>query len=352
MSLALNAKAREDFAASQVEMTRTWYDNLLRSGRDVEVYVAERRAAYLDRWREAARYIGKGGRVLDIGGGNLFDDQFAFYRAMGWDYWYADIGAHEVAASRALGQSHGFDPAHFSKRFNHELTYEPQSFDGVFSSHCIEHSMDLALTLAQVNHLLKPSGNLVMSVPFGFDAQPNHPYFLDQTEWMILLEDSGFTIRAYQVGSEYPETGQDLLIAARKTGAPGPLRLDLARYHKSNFTFHDFRSPAVRLSGTRIEKEDYVILDGTDWRIDLAAPADASEILPVFLRHDWSGIVAARCGADTAVEDLFRLYPAALPVRLALSKPMAAAETVEITPVGRHAASRGSQAVFMGFLVR
>lgn len=352
MALALNTKTREDFAASQVEMTRTWYDNLLRSGRDVEAHVAGRRAAYLDRWREAARYIGKGGRVIDIGGGNLFADQFAFFRSMDWDYWYADIGAEEVAASRALGVTHGFDPTNFSQRFNHELDYPPESFNGVFSSHCIEHSMDLALTLAQVNQLLKPGGNFVMSVPFGFDAQPNHPYFLDETEWMILLEDSGFTIRAFQVGAEYPEIGQDLMIAARKTGAPGPLRLDLARHHKSNFTFHDFRASNVRATGTKIEKEDRLILDGADWRLSLGVPAGACEILPLFLRHDWSGIVSVRGGGETAIADLFRLYPAALPVRLTLSKPLAKDQTVEIAPVGRHPASQGSQAVFTGFLVR
>ena len=352
MTAALADVSRDAFAASQVEMTRTWYANLLRSGRDVDAYVAQRRAAYLDRWREAARYIGKGGRVLDVGGGNLFADQFAFYRSMGWDYWYADIGADEVAAARALGAAHGCDSAHFSQRFNHELTYEAHAFDGVFSSHCIEHSMDLALTLAQVNRLLKPGGNFVMSVPFGFDAQPNHPYFLTETEWMVLLEDSGFAIRAYQVGSEYPENAQDLLIAARKTGAPGPLRLDLSAHHKSSFTFHDIRSPAFRTSGERVDKADRIILDGADWRLDLEPPAGAREILPVFLRHNWSGIVSVTSGGEAAVEDLFRLYPAALPVRLTLSQPTQPGQSVHIAPVGRHPASRGFQAVFTGFMVR
>lgn len=352
MTAAVAISERDAFAAAQVAMTRTWYDNLLRSGRDVEAYVAKRKEAYLDRWREAARYIGRGGRVLDIGGGNLFADQFALFRNMNWEYWYADIGASEVAASRALGVSLGCDPSHFSQRFNHELNYEPEAFDGVFSSHCIEHSMDLALTLAQINALLKPGGNFVMSVPFGFDAQPNHPYFLDPTEWMVLLEDSGFAIRAYQIGSEYPENGQDLLVAARKIGAPGPLRLDLTRYHKSNFTFHDIKSPACQITGTHWDKDDRIILDGPDWRIDLLPPEGAREVLPVFLRHNWSGVVKVSSGADTAVEDLFRIYPAALPVRLRLSQPTQPGQRVEIKPVGRHPASRGSQAVFTGFMVR
>jgi len=47
-----------------------------------------------------------------------------------------------------------------------------------------------------------------------------------------------------------------------------------------------------------------------------------------------------------------RFHSATLPVRLTMSKGITEGQTVEIAPVGRHAASRGSQAVFMGFLVR
>lgn len=352
MSLALNAAKRAEFAASQVAMTRGWYDNLVRSGRDIDAYIAQRHEAYLARWREAARYIGRGGRVLDVGGGHIFAGQFAFYREVGWDYWYADLGPEEVANSRALGASLGFDPAQFRQSFNHELDYEAESFDGVFSSHCVEHSMDLATTLAQLNRLLRPGGNLVMSVPFGFDHQENHPYFFTPTEWMVLLEDSGFTIRASQIGDEYPEIGQDLLIAARKTGAPGPLRLDLASYSKASFVFHDIKSPAFRTRGVRIDKEDRLILVDADWGIVLIPPTGAVEILPVFQRHSWSGIVALRSGEDMAMVDLFRPYPDNLAVRLTLSRPSAPGQTVEISAAGRHPASRGCQAVFMGFLVR
>ena len=347
MTLAL-PQSREAFAAAQVEMTQGWYDNLVRSKPDLEAYLRQRNDAYLDRWREAARYIGRGGRVLDVGGGHIFARQFAFFKDMDWDYWYADLGPEEVANSRALGASLGFVPENFSQRFNHELDYPPEHFDGVFASHCVEHSMDLKLTLAQINRLLKPGGTFVMSVPFGFDNQINHPYFFTAVEWLTLLEDSGFTIRAHQIGDEYPEIGEDLLIAARKTGAPGPLRLDLARYSKASFTFHDLTSGAFRTAGTRIDKGDHLILDG-DWRLDLTPPPGAVEVAPVFQRHDWSGVVSVRAGADEVREDLFRPYPAALPVRLTLSRP---AETVSVTPVGRHPASRGTQGVFMGFLAR
>jgi len=342
---------REAFAAAQVEMTRRWYENLERSGLDVAAYVEARRAAYLDRWREAGRYIGRDKSVLDIGGGNLSEGLFGYFRAQGWDYFYADVGEAEVASSRVLGARYGYEADHFSRRLNHELDYAPRAFDAVFSSHCLEHSMDLELTLRQINRLLKPGGVLVASVPFGWDAQPNHPYFLDAEDWLILIEDAGFRIRAHQISGEYVEHGEDLMIAAVKTGEPAAaFRLDIDRYAKT--PFRDFRDPAVRLLGRVIEKEDHAILDGEDWRIEILAPQGAQEMLPVFARHNWSGIVRARCGRDERQVDLFRTQPATEVVRLALSAPAEAGQVLDVTPLGRRDASFGAQAVFLGFMTR
>src|ERR1700677_4903112 len=79
-SAVLAEQAKEQFAADQVEMTRTWYNNLLKSGLDIDDYIAKRKAAYLDRWREAGRYIGAGGRILDIGGGNIFRELLDYFQ--------------------------------------------------------------------------------------------------------------------------------------------------------------------------------------------------------------------------------------------------------------------------------
>jgi SAM-dependent methyltransferase len=352
-SIRIAGQSTEQFAASQVEMTRTWYSNLLRSGRNVEDYIAKRKAAYLDRWREAGRYIGDGGRVLDIGGGNIFSELLAYFRSKNWDYWYADVGADETANARDLGARFGFDPTHFSQRLNHELDYEDASFDGVFSSHCIEHSMDLPLTMRQLNRIIRRGGNLVVSIPIGWDAQPNHPYFLMENEWMTLLEDAGFRIRAYQIGSEYPENGQDLMIAAEKVGpAADRFRLDTARHIKTSYQFRDFRDPAVRLFGESVDRDDHVILNGRDWRIEFALEAGATEALPVFVRHSWSGVVCVKSGADAVYGDLFRPQAATQPLRLTLSAPAQAGQIVDVTPVGKNELSIASQGVFVGFMTR
>jgi SAM-dependent methyltransferase len=352
-SAVLSAQTREQFAADQVEMTRTWYNNLLKSGLNIDDYIAKRKAAYLDRWREAGRYIGAGGRILDIGGGNIYRELLDYFQAMRWDYWYADVGADEVGHAALLAASHGFDPSHFSRRLNHELIYEESFFDAVFSSHCIEHSMDLRLTLRQLNRILKLGGNLVVSIPFGWDAQPNHPYFLMENEWLTLIEDAGFRIRAYQISSEYPEAGYDLMVAAQKAGPIGDrFRVDVDAYVKSHFAFRDFRDPAVRCFGERVEKPGHIILDGAGWRIEVALEAGVTEVLPVFIHHSWSGIVSVWSGADSLCADLFRPQAATEPLRLKLSAPAQAGQIAHVSPIGKNDTSVSSQGVFVGVMTR
>ena len=353
MKIILSEQSREQFAASQVQMTQTWFDNVRRSGRNVEDYIAKRKAAYLVRWREAGRYFGPGGRVLDIGGGNSYEELLAYFRSMNWDYWYTDIGENETRHSAQLGQSLGFDPAHFSRRLNHELFYDEASFDSVFSSHCIEHSMDLRLTMIQLNRILKMGGNLVASIPFGFDAQPNHPYFLMEQDWLTLFEDAGFRIRAYQIGSEYPENGLDLMIAAQKIGPVADrFRLDVGSYIKTNYEFRPYTDLALRYLGQRIEKPDHVILENADWRIDFTLEAGVREVLPVFICHSWSGAVCVQSGGDTTYGDLFRLQTTTQALRLKLSAPSERGQIVQISPVGKRDLSMSSQGVFVGVMTR
>ncbi|MDE3174543.1 MAG: class I SAM-dependent methyltransferase [Pseudomonadota bacterium] len=353
MKTILSEQSREQFAASQVQMTQTWFENVRRSGRNVDEFIAKRKAAYLVRWQEAGRYFGAGGRLLDIGGGNSYEELLAYIKSMNWDYWYTDIGESETQHSAQLAKTFGFDPAHFRRGLNHELFYDEASFDAVFSSHCIEHSMDLRLTMVQLNRILKVGGNLVVSIPFGFDAQPNHPYFLMEPDWLTLFEDAGFRIRAYQVGNEYPENGQDLMIAAQKVGPVADrCRLDVGGYVKTNFDFRPFDDPALAYHGARIEKPDHVILEGADWRIDLTLEAGVGEVLPVFISHNWSGVVRVQSGPDAIYGDLFRPQATTQALRLKLSAPSEAGQIVRMSPIGKRDLSLSSQGVFVGVMTR
>ena len=345
--------ARAQFVAGQAEMGRIWFDNVLKSGVNVEDYIGGRRKAYLDRWREAGRFIPPGSRVLDVGGGFLFPELLEYFRSMRWDYWFFDIDADVFAASRSLAAEYGVPADHFHRGLNHELHFEDDFFDAIFSSHCVEHSMKLSETFWHLNRILKPGGNLTFAVPFGWEKNPNHPYFFLEDEWVALVEDSGFRTRVFQIGCEYPEIGYDLFVAAQKVGPfPGSARIDPERYRKTNFTFRDFHSSEIEYRGENHRVDDYVIMERGDWRIQITLPAGVTEVLPIFMRHDWSGVVAVRSGNDAVYGDLFRQNKTAQPLRLRLSRPAESGQIVEIAPVGRNEASFGAQGVFVGYMAR
>jgi len=351
--LGLAEISPEQFAAAQTEMTRTWFQNLLKSGKNVEAHIAGRRTAYLMRWKEAGRYIGAGARILDIGGGYLYEDLLTYFRSMNWDYWYTDVGEQETAHARGLGQSFGFDPQHFSTALNHELDYDDGLFDAVFSSHCVEHSMNLKQTLRQLNRILRPGGDLVVSIPFGWEPNPNHPYFLLENEWLALIEDAGFRVRAYQIGSEYPESGHDLMIAAQKVcPVADRFRIEPDDFTKSRYALHSFRDTSIRYDGPRIEKDDHIILEGGGWSAEITLAAGVREVLPVFFRHTWSGIVRVESGEDAVYGDLYRPHSVIQPLRLRLSAPSEAGRRVKISPVGKNEASFDFQAVIAGYMTR
>lgn len=348
------ALSPDEFTASQMEMTSTWFENLQKSGVDVDKYIEHRKKVYIERWQEAGRFIKPGAAVLDIGGGNLFPDLLRYFKTMKWDYTYFDIGENEVSASRRLAEEFGFDGSQFHRGLNHELHFEDGVFDAVFSSHCIEHSMNLIQTFRHLNRILKQGGELLIGVPLGWEENPNHPYFLLEDEWIALIEDSGFRIRIYQVGCEFPEQGYDLFIAAQKVrSASGQFRIDPDDFLKNNFSFHDFRAANIVYEGDVRWNDDCVLLEkNPDWRIRIVLPAGLTQVLPIFVRHDWSGKVSVTSTGDVTYGDLFRQNKTAQPLRLRLSKPSVEGQIVEIAPVGRNEASFASQGVFVGYMVR
>ncbi len=335
-------------------MTRGWYERVQqREGAEVARYIAGRHARYLDRWREASRFFPDGARLLDIGGGNLYPALLDYLASRGFDYWYLDVDPAAVAGSRAMGERHGFTGAQFRHGFNDRFDFPDASFDAVFSSHCLEHSFDLAATLRELHRIIAPGGTLAMAVPFGWDANPEHPYFLGAAEWSVLLEDAGFRIRSSQTACEYPENGHDLLIAATRIERPlHPPRLRPEDWRKEAFGFIPLGDPRISLSAGALLCADRVVMTGAEWRIDLRLPVGVREVLPVFGRHNWSGIVAARLGEAMAVEDLFSWFPWFQPMRLALPGPLAEEGSLILQPVGTNPASFSTQGVLAGVMHR
>ncbi|WP_322009726.1 class I SAM-dependent methyltransferase [Paraburkholderia sp. J12] len=345
---------RATFAQRQADMTSNWYEGVKRREGDVDAYIARRQDAYLDRWREAGRFIQDGATVLDVGGGNLYSALIEYLKGRRFDYHYLDVDQSAVEGSRALAVTHGFPADRFASGFNDCFSFPDSIFDAIFSSHCIEHSFDLSSTFRELNRILKPGGNLLMAVPFGWEENPEHPYFFGPNHWIALVEDAGFEIRVAQVGREYPETGHDFFIAARKVGAPlSNWRIEPAAYQKESFRFVAHDDSVVRYQGdySLTTAKDGSHLRGSDWAIRVNLPG-AVEVLPIFRNHGWSGIVQITGGGQISHHDLFSWFPTVQPARHLLTAPRERDRTLTIQPCGKNPSSRATEAVVYGFMYR
>lgn len=345
--------SRDQFGARQADMTARWYENVKATHGDVEAYIATRHAAYMDRWKEAARFIPKGGKVLDIGGGNLYPMLLDFFKERNFTYFYLDVDPACVDGAKALAAKQGMPEASFQHGYNDQLPFADANFDAVFSSHCLEHSIDLNRTFAEVNRVLAPGGNLLMAVPFGWEKNPEHPYFFGPQEWISLLVDAGFRIRVAQIGCEYPEYGYDYFIAAEKiSNSDITPRLDPDNYTKDSFEFISANDIRISYTGNKIEKHDHVIMDGNDWNIQIDFPEIYREVLPIFNRHDWSGIVEVSWAGQIFSEDLYSWFPYVQPIRIRNDQSTAVARRLSMKCNGKNPSSWASQGVLYGILVR
>jgi SAM-dependent methyltransferase len=344
---------RLDFARQQAAMTEGWYENTKRLHGDVEAYVATRYAAYLDRWKEAARFIPEGSEVLDIGGGYHAKTVLEFIKSRKYSYNYIDVDPSSVAASAGVAASLGMDSSRFRQGLNDDLPFSDGGLDAVFSSHCIEHSFDLMKTFSEMHRILRETGNLLMAVPFGWETNLEHPYFFGPTEWVSLVQDAGFKIRIAQIGCEYPEAGYDYFICGQKRPEiPRQSRINPDDYKKSNFEFLPADARAISYRGLITRKADHIICRGSDWQIDIAVPDSATEVLPVFQRHDWSGVVQGKWGSQLVTEDLYSWFPYIQPVRIKAPAASARESIVSLVPIGKNPVSSDSEGVLWGVLKR
>lgn len=347
------APDRDTFGLRQAEMTARWFENVKRQHGDVDAYIRTRFAAYLDRWREAARFIPVGSRLLDIGGGNLFEELIHFFKGQRYRYRYIDVDPSSVASSQAIAYSLGMNSFTFQQGFNDLLPFLNSEFDAVFSSHCIEHSFDLPATFAEIRRVLDFSGVLCMAVPFGWEVNSEHPYFFGPNEWLALLRQSGFRVRTAQIGSEYPENGYDFFVSAQRLDTiPSSAILDPEDFRKTNFEFLTIESDRIHIRENPIFKDDHVINQGNLWEIDIIVPKGSREICPIMLRHEWSGIVQISCGSATAVEDLYSWFNYVQPIRLRLDSPLSQDTVATVRVIGQNLASSGSEGVLYGVLYR
>lgn len=334
-------------------MTAMWYENLKARGEDVEAYVTKRHDAYLDRWREAARFIPQNARILDVGGGNLFPRLLNFFKENGYQYYYMDVDPEAVENSRALATAAGLRGDFFKCGFNDQYDYPNGFFDCVFSSHCLEHSIDLKTTFRELNRIIRTDGFLLMAVPFGWEQDNEHPYFFSPEQWLALVEDYGFEIRVAQVGREYPESGYDYFIAAKRINSPHPTpRIDPTLYKKETYSFISHMDPSIKYAGDqeRVAYGAATLLLECNWSIRIHPQQRCSVILPIFMNHNWSGKIEISSANNFSTYDLFSWFPFVQPCM----HPMASVlrDDLTIRPVGRNPSSWSTQACLYGYMIR
>lgn len=343
---------RNEFGRRQAAMTANWYEGVKARVSDIDAYIATRHAAYIGRWREAGRFITPGSKLLDVGGGNLFPNLLNYLKELNVDYHYIDVDPAAAAGSKKLAIEMGFDGNQFTCGLNDKFDYPDAHFDVVFSSHCIEHSINLASTFADLNRIVKDGGFLLMAVPLGWEENPEHPYFFSPEQWIALVEDSGFEVRVAQIGREYPETGYDYFIAAKKvkSGASSS-RVLPERHLKSAYQFYPSSHCTVAYTGNLqvIDGGSARHMRGGDWVINISPEKASSIILPIFVRHNWSGKVSISNGGERSFHDLFSWFHYIQPC-IHISD-MSASDVVSIRPVGKNTASWSTEGVFYGYML-
>jgi SAM-dependent methyltransferase len=136
------------------------------------------------------------GRVLDVG--YLESEGIFQVASLGFDTWGIDIRPPAVA----------FPGVHFIQGDVIQYPFEPHSFDVVTAISTVEHiglhaygnveadpQGDLH-ALQAVQHALKPSGRLILTVPFGKLGMAEWYRVYDHKALLALLQDSGFRIEA------------------------------------------------------------------------------------------------------------------------------------------------------------
>ena len=145
----------------------------------------------------AFRHVPKNVRILDIGCG--YCETLGYHKARGCDVYgvEADENAQKIA------ERYGFN-IHIGL-FASE-NYEPNSFDYVTMDYVLEHLVDPLQTLQEVNGILKPGGQLIVSVPnpsalgrYWFGRYwswhlPFHRHFYSRHSIDILAGDAGYKV--------------------------------------------------------------------------------------------------------------------------------------------------------------
>ncbi|MEX2142598.1 MAG: class I SAM-dependent methyltransferase [Pirellulales bacterium] len=133
------------------------------------------------------------GKLLDVGCGQGLMLQLCR------DAGISAVGVTLSRKDREACQAKGFEVSHGDQSF---LEFADESFDVVWSRHCLEHSPMPLLTLFEYNRVLKTGGNCYVEVPQPDSLHvdnPNHYSLFSDRGWRSLFGRAQFSVAEYHV---------------------------------------------------------------------------------------------------------------------------------------------------------
>lgn len=142
----------------------------------------------------------KGGKVLDIGCG--IGKYLHYLEDLGWDVYGVDISSRAVEGARKSGLENVFQGE------LQEVRFESSFFDVVDLHHVFEHIPNPNETLKEINRILKPGGEVVITLPnfsslaakifgkhWGGIDLPIHLFYFNRRSLDYVLKKNGFEIK-------------------------------------------------------------------------------------------------------------------------------------------------------------
>jgi len=142
--------------------------------------------------RETARAVLPGARILDAGAGECI------YRPM-------FEGRRYVAVDRGVGDG-TWDYGKLDASADLErLPFGDGTFDWVLCTETLEHVARPARVLAELRRVLKPAGDLALSVPFlqPLHQEPHDYYLYTPYALRLLLSEAGFEVQRIRAAGGY-----------------------------------------------------------------------------------------------------------------------------------------------------
>jgi ubiquinone/menaquinone biosynthesis C-methylase UbiE len=262
------------------------------------------------------------------------------------NYHTFDVDRTVIDDLKARTASIGLPPSNFQCGEISNLPFD-EKFDFVFSSHCLEHSMDIVATLAEIRRVLREGGHLFMSVPLGFDASDEHIFYLGPQEWIALLAAAGFEVVSHSIGTVFVNAVDVSFLAKKTSLVPYDEKRsrDIAkRFSKAGSILIDHKNESFSYPNGTIHTGYESMLVGKGAICALKLPGRPRSL--VVVRHSWSGCVKISDGYRQYFLDAYHHIHHRVGIDLSGFDRLLSVEVV-----GKNSLSMGTQLGIVGVLL-